>query len=51
MSVATSNMTEKKADATRPCMRVSVETPAPLSKLRTPKPAIRLSIGGVSGAL
>src|ERR1700747_1590006 len=51
MSVATSNMTEKKADATRPCMRVSVETSAPPSKLRMPKPAIHLSHQGYLGPL
>src|SRR5262249_44153579 len=49
MSVAASNVTEKKADATRPCMRVSVETPAPPCKLRMPKPAIRLRHQGYLG--
>src|SRR5262249_26340935 len=49
MSVATSNTTEKKADATRPSMRVSVETPAPPSKLRMLKLAIRLRHQGYLG--
>src|SRR6266576_3483038 len=50
-SVAASNMTEKRADATRRCMRVSVESPAPPSKLRMPKPAIRLRHQGHLGFL
>src|SRR5262249_6749673 len=49
MSVAASNVTEKKADAARPCMRVSVEALAPPSKLRMPKPAIRLRHQGYLG--
>jgi hypothetical protein len=37
-------VTEKRADATRPCMRVSGECAAPPSKLRMPKPTIRLTL-------